>query len=72
MSKVVAERLALQPYIREVPNSNLVPGTGSPEVYRGYTESLQANSAVVPQNRMLLLPFNTLFINRAIVRHRVG
>jgi hypothetical protein len=47
-TNVVVERLALLLRTREVPDSNLGPKTGYPEVFRDFLESPQVNSGIVP------------------------
>jgi hypothetical protein len=38
--------------IREIPRSNLVPETGIlSNVFRGFTQSLEANTVIVPEVR---------------------
>jgi hypothetical protein len=50
IKNVVVELLELLFSIREVSGSNLGPETGYSEVFRGFPQSIQANSGVVPFN----------------------
>jgi hypothetical protein len=45
---IVVEVLKLLSRFREVPDSNLGPETGNPELFSWFSQPLQANAQIVP------------------------
>jgi hypothetical protein len=68
-TKVVAEWLTLLLRVQEVPGSNFDPGTGYPEGFRGFPQSLQANARIVAylKIRSRPLPSKSFPINHLLI-----